>query len=150
MVVKHVQQDSPPWREPTPIAECGRQITMEHLDRSGFEKVYIAWAEKVQAAERLGEARPPIKETGVCLACWEKLRQYRAWHVDPVNVTLRYLDRVDVGPNWGARVTPEWITAVCELRALEDLVATHRDEFDNLVLRHRGFLTLFLQSRRRP
>ena len=150
VAVTHIRQDSPPWRNPAMVAECGKPITTgPWMTRQEFAEVLAAWHEKIQAAQQVGDPRPDPKELGVCMNCRKKVRWYRTWHVDPVNVMLRYTERADVGITSGARSTPEWIAAVCELRALEDLVAANSELFEQLVDRHRAFLTFQLQSQRR-
>lgn len=137
---KHIPRPALPWRGPV-LTECGRslvegqQVTKAEMV-AAFKEVTIP--RTATWNERLAVQQAVLDKVGACQVCWEKARSSREWDRDPVAVVRR---EADLGENWGGRTTvPTRLTM--ELRAITDLIAAHRGEFDGLLEGYKVFAAL--------
>jgi len=120
----HVLRAALPWRDGPVLTECGK------LPAGGMPVITVtAFIAKVK---REGKQRSSMT---TCMTCWSTAARHHviSWDTDPVGVMMR-----EVG--WARTFTPGVVrddpTArlfLAELRAIADLIARHREEFDGLV-----------------
>jgi hypothetical protein len=117
----HIARAAPPWAR-QPHSECGKLFSdgrrlLTH--KEFFEKIHDEG--KITAS------------MSTCMTCWGKvvddfvgLRRYGSWKENPAGVLGRYLG---ISTNF---VTPKTQEMSDDLHALAELVARHREEFDQL------------------
>jgi hypothetical protein len=105
--LNHIRRPQIPWRS-SYVTECGRPVAEL--------KNVISRAEALALIAKHG-----IKRTAflLCMTCMTTCDQYPDWHEDPAGALAREF--------FGAYRDPRLSD---ELRALEALVAKHREEFD--------------------
>ena len=111
--IVHVERPRLPWRDEE-LTECG-------LPAAGHP--VITRAELEAKVKREGQQRSQIT---TCQTCWNTARRHLPWEVDPAARLAR-----EVGSAWSVSERHRRINR--ELRAIELLVAAHRDEFDALL-----------------
>lgn len=112
----HIARPGLPWRADG-LTECGHPTT-------GMAVITVE--ELAARVRRVGQQRAAFT---VCMTCAGRVSYSHPWRQDPVGVLARELKRVgEYGPR--RAVSPEHARMVAELRAITDLVAAHRDEFD--------------------
>lgn len=118
----HVIRAALPWRTGE-LTECGRELA------------------DVASAITNEQLLARIKEHGkqrtaftVCITCWNTASSNRhdTWEVDPIGVIGREADRCGMYRIYVSQ-SPERDQLTAELRAIEALIAAHRDEFDQYI-----------------
>ncbi|SIH23813.1 Uncharacterised protein [Mycobacteroides abscessus subsp. abscessus] len=118
----HVIRAVLPWRTGE-LTECGRELA------------------DVAAAITIEQLIARIKEHGkqrtaftVCITCWTTAHSHRhdTWELDPIGVMGREAERCGMYRVHVSQ-TPERDQLTAELRAIEALIAAHRDEFDQYI-----------------
>ena len=109
--LEHVARPLLPWRNDL-LTECGlpEQPGRRIISRTMFEA----------KVKKQGKSRSAMT---TCMTCWHAAVRWRDWATSPSEVMRREL------PNWCNRDMSRPLDA--ELRAIEVLVAAHRDEFDD-------------------
>jgi hypothetical protein len=112
----HIARPGLPWRADG-LTECGHPT-------AGMAVITVdEWKARIR---RIGQQRAAFT---VCMTCAGREGYSRPWRQDPIGVLFRELKRVgEFRPS--RAVAPEHDRMVAELRAITDLVAAHRDEFD--------------------
>jgi hypothetical protein len=114
----HVLRARLPWRSEE-MTECGRPandvasvITLEELQHR---------------VKSLGRQRTAFT---VCMTCWTTTGHASRWETSPIGVIGREAERCGLNFVIDRSSRPEAIRFTSELRAIEALIAAHRDEFD--------------------
>lgn len=140
MKVKHVRLPAPPWWPVQNVPSCGREVADPNLmiSREDLLKIHAeTFPPELKGTWKTSKQISAAKsKTGVCLRCWTEAVSLKDWTQNPVGCLGRQMDRVSSGS------AQDWMEASGELRAIEELIARHRAEFDQLTLRHRGFIHL--------
>lgn len=108
----HVLRTPLPWRQDSPLTECGRE--------AGEMKSVIGAAELRRRIERHGDRGAAQL---VCRVCLERALHASKWAEDPVGVLGREIQRV--GWNTAGRAQ-----LASELQAINALIQEHRSDFD--------------------
>jgi len=121
--IAHIARSPLPWRDPADNdTECGKPV-------SGFAKV-IPWGEAVWLVKKHGMQRAAFL---LCMTCCETANRY-GWRIrartrENEQLTFAESPTERIGREFGKR--REQMDA--ELRAMGELVARHREEFDDLI-----------------
>lgn len=110
----HIMRTSLPWRAATKTV-CGRPTEQYRAD------LVVPLADAVKMRQRLGQQRFAL---AICMTCANCCNNWSEWDTNPV---ARMLSEVS---DSSRRRDP---VVEAELRAIADLIAAHRDEFDNTV-----------------
>lgn len=123
--VEHILRAQLPWRADR-ATECGRPAAD-----------VAAWITRDQAIEKIKDQGKQRAAMTTCMTCWETASRHGTWADDPAGVIERHV----VGGRWGRRQgEPDLLVA--ELRAIELLIAAHREEFDATVSSFLGTVSL--------
>jgi len=109
---RHIIRPGLPWRAvEEPRTECGRAAdsVADTIDRD----------ELAPLARKLGRTRTYMV---MCVTCLDTAQRWPAWDESPVGAMGREVHR-----------SPDPERFATELRAIDELIARHRDEFDQLV-----------------
>lgn len=112
----HVARPPLPWREAV-ITECG-------LPAAGHP--VISRDEFVNRVRKLGKTRAMMV---TCVTCWNTATRWCTWETDPV----QRLMRETYGASRYATGGDRQALFRAELRAIAELVARHRAEFDGIM-----------------
>lgn len=113
--MEHVARPILPWRHER-ITECG---LTEMADRRVITRG--AFEEKVK---QQGKTRSALT---TCMTCWQTATRWKTWAEAPSEVMRREM------PTWSSR-GQKYEQLDAELRAIEALIAAHREEFDGFLL----------------
>jgi hypothetical protein len=119
--VDHILRPLLPWRSAAAITECGLDASkVNALTRDAY----------LMRHKELGMQRCALL---TCMTCSQTAHNYKTWAEDPRNALAREI---------------AWETAwhredrgnllLDELRAIAELIETHRDEFDDIVRANAG------------
>lgn len=123
-----VRAGSLPWRSAEDaFTECGLPIAGHPT---------ISRDELIRRMREWGRTRTALT---VCMTCWTTATRYKRWAEDPVDAVRREVN--------GGRGQPDLLRR--ELRAIETLIAEHREEFDAVMAGLAGTVDLAAQRRAR-
>lgn len=130
--LEHVERPPLPWRDGT-LTECGLP-TRGHsvITRDAF----------VAKVRRQGQQRAAMT---TCMTCWSTATRWPTWDEDPCQA----IARETYGYRTGSRRSTGSDHLRDELRALEALVAAHRDDYDELLAGIKGTTRLDAHRRAR-
>lgn len=116
----HVYRSGLPWRTER-MTECGKA--------ESDVAACITADELATRISRFGKQRTAFT---ICMTCWTTTEHAPRWETHPVGVIFREAKRAGAG-----YITPSDKPAAHhladELRAIEALIAAHRDEFDEYI-----------------
>lgn len=123
--VDHVLRPQLPWRSESAITECGYDATKVKT---------ISREELLTRRREMGQQRTAIL---TCMTCVETATRWVTWDDDPRQALEREIQWEHRG-QWSTGHDSRGKRLLFELRAIAELIGTHRAEFDELVTRLEG------------